>query len=252
MKKTISIILSTLIAFLTIGSTTAFAVGEKVAPVESGICADYSNLNYYLFLNADDPSQFTSIEASFRYQGDFAMYASTAMSDKALESKIKSEYASKFSSGSVTADKLSVRYYGTLSDGTMILDVVGPFSYTQSLECTIMGNYVYCQLNSNEFELYKDGEFSRLYTEYENGHLTGDLLDETAELLCFAKFVDFQLMLCGDVDLSGEINIKDATAIQKHIANIELLNIASNVLDANGDGEINIIDATDVQKHIVE
>ena len=251
MKKSISIILSTLIALSAVGSTTAFAVGEKVAPVESGEYSDYSNLKFYSFVNADEPTQMTTIDSSFRYQNDYSMYAFTALKDKSLENKIKSEYASTFQNGSVTADKLSVRYYGILSDGTMVLDINGPFSYTQSLRCTIMDNYVYCQSDSNEFELYKDGDFSTLYKEYENGYLRGELLDETAKLLGFAKFSDKNLLLCGDVDFDGKINVKDATAIQKHLAKMEELKIPSTVLDANSDDEVNIMDSTEIQKYIV-
>ncbi len=252
MKKTISIILSTLMVFSTLGSTTAFAVGEKVAPVKSGRYHDYSKLNNYLFVNADEPSQFTTIDATFSYQSGFAMFGGSALNDKYLERKIKEEYASTFKSGDVTADELSIRYYGTLSDGTMILNIDGPFGYLQALEFSVVGNYVYSRTDSDQFEVYKDGEFSTIDKEYENGHLTGDLLDETAKLLCFAKFADRGSMLCGDVDLDGEINIKDATTIQKHIAELDVLNIPSTVLDANNDGAVNIMDSTEIQKYLVE
>ena len=251
MKKTISIILSTLIALSAVGSTTVFAVGEDVAPVESRKYADYSKLNNYLFVNADEPSQFTTIDETFSYQGGFMMYGGSVLNDEYLDRKIKEEFLATFQIGSSTTDSLLIKYYGTLSDGTMILDVVGPFAYLQALECSVIGNYVYARLDSNRYELYKDGKFSTVYKEYENGHLRGDLLDETAKLLCFAKFADEELKLCGDVDLSGEINIKDATAIQKHIAKFDVLNIPSTVLDANSDGEVNVMDSTEIQKYLV-
>ena len=252
MKKAVSIILSTLMAFSVLGSTTAFAVGEKVAPVESGGYYDYSKLEYYSFVTADEPSQPIAMDNTFRYQRDFAMFGFTTLKDISLENKIKAEYASTFKNGHITADKLSIRYYGTLSDGTMILNIDGPFGYLQALEFSVVGNYIYSRTDSDQFEIYKDGTFSTIDKEYENGHLRGDLLDETAKLLCFAKFTDGGLMLCGDIDLDGNINVKDATAIQKHIADLDKLNIPSTVLDANNDGDVNIMDSTQIQKYLVE
>ena len=54
----------------------------------------------------------------------------------------------------------------------------------------------------------------------------------------------------GDADENFKINIKDATAIQKHLANIiELNEFAVRLADANGDSKVNIKDATTIQKH---
>lgn len=54
----------------------------------------------------------------------------------------------------------------------------------------------------------------------------------------------------GDADENFKINIKDATAIQKHLANIiELNDFAVRLADANGDSKVNIKDATTIQKH---
>lgn len=57
--------------------------------------------------------------------------------------------------------------------------------------------------------------------------------------------------LLGDVNLDGKINIKDATAIQKHIAKLADLDDNNlKVADVNGDGKVNIKDATEIQKYI--
>ncbi|MBQ8000290.1 MAG: dockerin type I repeat-containing protein [Ruminococcus sp.] len=59
--------------------------------------------------------------------------------------------------------------------------------------------------------------------------------------------------LWGDVNNDNTLNIKDATAVQKHIAGIHLLYSANLYLaDANGDGDVNIKDATEIQKCIAE
>ena len=55
----------------------------------------------------------------------------------------------------------------------------------------------------------------------------------------------------GDVNMDGNLNIKDATAIQKHIASIITFSQESiKYADYNCDGNINIKDATAIQKKI--
>lgn len=57
--------------------------------------------------------------------------------------------------------------------------------------------------------------------------------------------------LAGDVNEDSKVNVRDATAIQKHLANIiTLSSIGVALADANGDGKLNIKDATEVQKFI--
>lgn len=60
--------------------------------------------------------------------------------------------------------------------------------------------------------------------------------------------VDFDM---GDTDCDGKVNIKDATAIQKHLASLESLNrVAMGLADFDGDEALNIKDATAIQKFI--
>lgn len=55
----------------------------------------------------------------------------------------------------------------------------------------------------------------------------------------------------GDANEDGKVNIKDATAIQKHIANLIVLTEKGvSLADATQDGKVNIKDATAIQKHI--
>ena len=55
----------------------------------------------------------------------------------------------------------------------------------------------------------------------------------------------------GDTNLDGNVNICDVTAIQRHLAEIELLTeVQLDLADTNGDGEINISDATHLQKYL--
>ncbi len=56
--------------------------------------------------------------------------------------------------------------------------------------------------------------------------------------------------MIGDADGDNTINIKDATAIQKKIAEIEVTSFNEAAADANLDGQVNIKDATEIQKSI--
>ena len=55
----------------------------------------------------------------------------------------------------------------------------------------------------------------------------------------------------GDVNTDGKLNIRDATAIQKHLAKIATLSDdALELADISGDGKVNVRDATTIQKKI--
>ena len=57
----------------------------------------------------------------------------------------------------------------------------------------------------------------------------------------------------GDTNLDGNINIRDVTAIQRHLVELETFNDEQIALaDTNGDGEINIADATHLQMYLAE
>ncbi len=59
--------------------------------------------------------------------------------------------------------------------------------------------------------------------------------------------------LRGDSDGNGTVNIKDATLIQKYVADLAKLNVMQyKCADANADGSTNIKDATEIQKYIAD
>jgi len=63
--------------------------------------------------------------------------------------------------------------------------------------------------------------------------------------------IEDDLGLLGDVNLDGVLNIRDATAIQKHLASLVALDeSALTVADFNQDSKINIKDATAIQKRL--
>lgn len=61
----------------------------------------------------------------------------------------------------------------------------------------------------------------------------------------------FEYYALGDANNDGKLNIRDATIIQKDLAQITELSYAGNVVaDVNGDGNVTIKDATAIQKQL--
>ena len=57
----------------------------------------------------------------------------------------------------------------------------------------------------------------------------------------------------GDIDLDGQITILDVTLLQRYCAEQNILtNIQLSVADLDGDKDININDATAIQRKIAE
>ncbi len=60
-------------------------------------------------------------------------------------------------------------------------------------------------------------------------------------------------ILIGDADMDGQVSIKDATTIQKHLVDSEVFTADQLIAaDSDGDGAVSIKDATLVQKYLVE
>ncbi len=105
-----------------------------------------------------------------------------------------------------------------------------------------------------------DNELTKVYRIEDDGSLTdmnamyigGYMVLNTDYLGLYALTVSGSLAYqLGDANTDGDVNIKDATAIQKHIANIEFLTENGlAVADYNDDKYINIKDATAIQKFI--
>ena len=63
--------------------------------------------------------------------------------------------------------------------------------------------------------------------------------------------VNAALDLIGDANRDGEVNVNDVTAIQRHLADVEVIPERFLVLaDTDGNGEVNISDATRLQMYI--
>ncbi len=57
--------------------------------------------------------------------------------------------------------------------------------------------------------------------------------------------------MIGDADMDGKITVMDATSIQRHTAQVVVLeNLAAIAADSDEDGKISVMDATYVQRHV--
>ena len=73
---------------------------------------------------------------------------------------------------------------------------------------------------------------------------------DNVDYVFLTEKTDYQI---GDTNLDGIISISDVTAIQRHIAELEVFTDEQLALaDTNGDGEINIVDATHLQMYLAE
>ncbi len=103
---------------------------------------------------------------------------------------------------------------------------------------------------SKVYRIEEDGSLTDMNAMYTDGYmaLNTDCLGLYALTVPATLAPEYQL---GDANTDGDVNIKDATAIQKHIANIEFLTENGlAVADYNDDKYVNIKDATAIQKFI--
>lgn len=76
---------------------------------------------------------------------------------------------------------------------------------------------------------------------------------QTVVVSCQGIMVEYEITVCpkGDVNLDGKVTVADATAIQKYLASMEILNsLQRKAAEVNNDSNVSISDATAIQKHI--
>ncbi len=85
--------------------------------------------------------------------------------------------------------------------------------------------------------------------EFVGGDDTTTTTTEEATTTTPGAVVDPELKL-GDADGDGQVNVKDATAIQKVVAGLEVATYNEAVADADENGSVNVKDATAIQKWV--
>ncbi len=98
---------------------------------------------------------------------------------------------------------------------------------------------------------YQDMERADYYSYINTTDWTSALQTGYSEVTYRYKLKDGSGLILGDANLDGDVNIKDATEIQKYLAVLVSLNEDAKLCaDAESDGTVNIKDATAIQKYI--
>jgi peptidoglycan hydrolase-like amidase len=67
-----------------------------------------------------------------------------------------------------------------------------------------------------------------------------------------AVFKEYPLVIYGDVDGDGDINLIDIFDVHRHIIRVEIFKEPyAKAADVNGDGDVNLIDIFDIHRHII-
>ena len=81
----------------------------------------------------------------------------------------------------------------------------------------------------------------------------GYLIFSTNHLSSYALAISKSNFLIGDINQDGNVDIKDATLIQKYLAKIVDFNDEQlATADTNGDGSVSIADATQIQRYLAQ
>lgn len=254
MKKIISVLLLTVMLLSILSCFAVSATTEPYPPLETGHYGASIYFKPYSFETTDNKS--ISFEDACMLQVD-KFNNPAALHDDSVENQIKEDYIANVDN-KADIEKIEINYYGTLSDGGMLVFVDYKDSSVSVIDYTVIGKYVYYTPNAGRcIVLYKNHEFTEILDAYKDGTLSDELLDEAAEILCFAKFVNPNEepetpVLYGDVDNDGVITVLDATLVQKLGLGIEEpeSELTSVLADVNNDGRISVLDVTCIQKYI--
>lgn len=237
MKKIISVLLASV---MLLGILSCFAVSattEPYPPIETGHYGGIDTEKY-------------PVEYPDRKREKLAL-------DEINETQIKDDYYKLYPEADYSS--ITVDYYGTLSDGSMLVFVESDMSvYLDAVDYMVIGKYLYVTSSIGEdIRIYRNNTFTSIINAYKDGTLSDELLDEAADILCFAKFVNPNEepetpVLYGDVDNDGVITVMDATLVQKLGLGIEEpeSELTSVLADVNNDGRISVLDVTCIQKYI--
>lgn len=128
---------------------------------------------------------------------------------------------------------------------TVVFDVLGTGTADVNLDVQYLGLAYYDSAQNNHKAYLVDESVVNDVTKVPGfetaSHTVKTLFDAEPEYLI------------GDVDLDGELTVKDATLIQQYIVELkDLTDLQQKIANVNGDEEINVMDATYIQMIIVE
>ncbi|MGN0558661.1 MAG: dockerin type I repeat-containing protein [Acutalibacteraceae bacterium] len=248
MKKILSSVLAVTIILSSFCSISVFAAEKNDSLSETGIFYNLDELTkcqYYAF-GIDGKLSFDEAERIY-----FTSRPQPQELDEDTENEIRQDYI-KQSGSDLSESDIGIYYYGTLSDSSMLIFPEGGI-YPTAIDYIVIGKYLYItSCIGNDVKIYKDNTFKSIATSYAVGELSDELLDEIAEKLNFLMFADGtpdNMVMMGDADGDGKVNVKDATTVLKSVASvIKLTDAQSCAADVNADNKVDVNDATVIQK----
>ncbi|MGN0491477.1 dockerin type I domain-containing protein [Ruminococcus sp.] len=129
-------------------------------------------------------------------------------------------------------------------------------TFSEETETESNCDYIYIyDKDQNEIGCYSGTQLSGKTIKVEGDTATIRLVTDGSVVYYGFSLTDLKINygVVGDSNLNGKIDIKDATAIQRHLANIEVFNdIQLAAADVNADGTVSIKDATLIQMYCAE
>ncbi len=135
---------------------------------------------------------------------------------------------------------------------TTNVDIVNGMSvgYAHSVKVTGDG----CVCHTGFIDTYVSGALTNFEEELNVFVVANNVDNLKVDMLELSMSIatEFKSMkICGDANCDGTVNIKDATVIQKHVANLIVLKESELALaDVDASSNVNIKDATAIQKYI--
>lgn len=177
-EKTISIVLTIIMLLGTLGSISAFAAEGEYPPLESGRYDDFDVLNKYQYNIVGHGSEIFALNEILSARSKPVSISLTESEEKEIIDDYRLLY-SDYELG-----EIGVECYGVLSDGSKLLLVnAEKLAFLTEFYYVVIDEYLITN-SDNRYLVYKDNQFIDLNEISEN------LLDETAEILQLAKFVN--------------------------------------------------------------
>lgn len=184
---------------------------------------------------------------------------SSEIKEEIVEKLIETEYPDS------NPDDIIVRYYGTLSNGAMLINHYNKnYTYTENsypdnsfqISYSNVTFFYRFPTNKDKVNLYINGAFYTFKEAYDTELIAVKQLWEIEHMIdkfCFGlgyfpEYREEGNVLFGDVNGDRYVTILDATMIQQYLSGLcELNGAETDCADFNADGEINILDVTLLQ-----
>ena len=131
---------------------------------------------------------------------------------------------------------------------------VSPYGYTCDVVYQYIGEYGFCTPQRPLPQVLVDGVLYELKDAYEKGAITDDDLAEMAEFESRNFYFVHKDELRGDVSGDMNVDVYDATTIQKCLAGRDDFSWhrGKEYADFDGDGVVSILDATGIQMKVAK